>query len=116
MEGSSIAVKGGTIWLKNDYFIFTETSSITPSVAPPRIWTDPTTSMSSPIDVSYELSQLPALEPPVGVVPNFTDPYTRGPMLLALSAIAIGIMYLFVTARIYCKVYVQHKCTWDDGE
>jgi hypothetical protein len=61
-------------------------------------------------------SQIPALQPPPGVVPNFIDPYTRGPMLLALSAVAIGIMYLFVIARFYCKFSLKHKVTWDDCE
>ena len=59
-------------------------------------------------------SEIPALEPPPGVVPNFVDPYTRGPMLLALSAVAVGIMYLFVTIRIYCKFFVRKTLSWDD--
>ena len=70
--------------------------------------------MSSASDSSYDLSQIPALEPPPGVTPNFINPYTRGPMLLALSAVAIGIMYLFVMARFYAKIYVHKKLTWDD--
>ena len=69
-----------------------------------------------PATSSYDAYQIPALEPPPGVVPNFIDPYTRGPMLLALSAVAIGIMYLFVIFRFYVKFYVQRKLTWDDCE
>lgn len=64
----------------------------------------------------YDSYLIPALEPPLGVVPNFIDPYTRGPLLLALSAVALGFMYLFVAARFYCKIFVQHKVTWDDCE
>lgn len=72
--------------------------------------------MALPMTATFDPSQIPALQPPPGVVPNFTDPYTRGPMLLALSAVAIGIMYVFVLARFYCRFSLQHKLTWDDGE
>ena len=70
--------------------------------------------MTLPPSGSYDPSRIPALEPPPGVIPNFIDPYTRGPMLLALSAVAIGIMYLFVIARFYYKIYIQRKPSWDD--
>ena len=72
--------------------------------------------MSLAPNPSYDLSQIPALNPPPGVIPNFVDPYTRGPKLLALSAVAIGVMYLFVMARFYAKFYVQRRLTWDDCE
>jgi hypothetical protein len=72
--------------------------------------------MSLPPNAGIDLSQIPALQPPPGVVPNFIDPYTRGPMFIALSAVAIGIMYLFVVARFYCKFSLRHAVTWDDCE
>ncbi len=72
--------------------------------------------MSVPPGSSYDLSQVPGLAPPPGVIPNFVDPYTRGPLLLALTTVAMGIMYVFVTARLYCKFYVQRKLSWDDCE
>ena len=75
-----------------------------------------THTMSLAPNSSYDLSQVPALEPPLGVIPNFVNPYTRGPMLLALIAVAIGIMYLFVTARLYAKFYVLKRLTWEDCE
>lgn len=65
--------------------------------------------------MSLDLSQIPALKPPDGVIPNLIDPYTRGPMILALSAVAIGFMYLFVAVRFYSKFYIKHTWTWDDG-
>ena len=72
--------------------------------------------MSLPSIMSLDLSQLPALQPPPGVTPNFIDPYTRGPMLLALSAVAIGIMYFFVGIRFYSKFYIKREWSWDDGQ
>lgn len=71
--------------------------------------------MSTPSVMSQDLSQLPALKPPDGVIPNLIDPYTRGPMILALSAVAIGFMYFFVAVRFYSKFYIKHTWTWDDG-
>lgn len=70
--------------------------------------------MASAPDLPMDPSQMPALKPPPGVMPNFVDPYTKGPLLLVLSAVAIGIMYFFVLARFYCKFYVQRIATWDD--
>lgn len=70
--------------------------------------------MSLPPSTSVDVSQIPALEPPPGLIPNFHDPYTKGPMLLALNAVAIAIMVLFVIFRFYCKIGLQHKLSWDD--
>ena len=72
--------------------------------------------MSLPPSGSYDPSQIPALEPPPGVIPNLIDPYTRGPLLLALTAVSIGIMFLFVIARFYYKICIQRKSSWDDCE
>lgn len=72
--------------------------------------------MSVPPGSSYDLSQVPGLAPPPGVIPNFVNPHTRGPLLIALTAVAVGIMYVFVITRLYCKFYVQRKLSWDDCE
>jgi hypothetical protein len=63
-----------------------------------------------------DLSKLPALAPPAGVIPNFVNPYSRGPLFVALSAVAIAFMYLFVTARFYGKLLIHRTATWDDRE
>lgn len=65
--------------------------------------------MSTALSISYDRSHQ-------GVIPNYIDPYTRGPLLLALSAVAIAIMYLFVVVRFYSKLHILHKLTWDDCE
>lgn len=61
--------------------------------------------------MSFDLSQLPALQPPPGVVPDFTHPHTRGPLFLAPSAVAMGIMYSFVIVRFYTKLFLKRKPT-----
>ncbi|KAL8711936.1 MAG: hypothetical protein Q9220_003632 [cf. Caloplaca sp. 1 TL-2023] len=72
--------------------------------------------MASPQGAYMDPYQIPGLAPLPGVIPDFDDPYTRGPMLLALTAVAIGIMFLFVLARFYCKIWIHRKLTWDDLE
>ena len=69
--------------------------------------------MSTP---GFDLSKLPAVPPPAGVVPNFTNPYTRGPLFVGLCAVALGFMYLFVAARFYSKLSIHRRVTWDDGK
>lgn len=65
--------------------------------------------MSAALSLSYDRSHQ-------GLIPDYIDPYTRGPLLLALSAVATGIMYLFVVVRFYSKLYLLGKVTWDDCE
>ena len=49
--------------------------------------------------------QLPALPPPPGVIPNFTNPENKGHSLIVVIALA---------NRAYVKLYIVHKMSWDD--
>lgn len=51
-----------------------------------------------------------------GQTHDYADPYTRGPLLLILSAVAIGIMYLFATVRFLSRLCIRRKLLWDDCE
>ena len=44
------------------------------------------------------------------------DLETRGPSLVIVGAILIGIMVLLVTARIYTKARIIKHVGWDDGK
>lgn len=68
---------------------------------------EPTNTMSGLFIELLDLSHVPALSPPSGVIPNFIDPYSRGPIFMVLSAIAIGIMYIFVIIRFYSKLHIK---------
>jgi hypothetical protein len=81
-----------------------------------EVLTISTSIMSLPLKMVPDLSEIPALAPPAGVMPNFVDPYSRGPLFVALSAVAIAFMYLFITARFYSKLLIYCKATWDDRE
>lgn len=59
-------------------------------------------------------SDQPFLPPPPGTVPNFTQPDTIGRTLTVTCSIFLVIMAAFVMVRIYTKIWIIRKPTWDD--
>lgn len=62
------------------------------------------------------LDTLPAMNPPPGKVPNFVDPYSKGPVLVIVSTVTLVLGLFFFAIRIYTKVYLVRKAAWDDCE
>lgn len=60
------------------------------------------------------LSLIPALVPPPGIIPNFSDPYSLGPFFYVIGGILFAIMLLLVAVRAYMKFYILRKPFWDD--
>ncbi|KAL8971880.1 MAG: hypothetical protein Q9197_003055 [Variospora fuerteventurae] len=61
------------------------------------------------------LSPTPALRPPAGVTPNFDNPASRAPGVIAATAVISAVMLLFVLARVYAKVaYARSQLGWED--
>ena len=58
--------------------------------------------------------QLPALQPPPGVVPNFTDPKNKGPTLIIVGAILLAIVVILLANRAYTKIHIVRRASWDD--
>lgn len=58
--------------------------------------------------------QLPALTPPPGVIPNFTNPDNRGPTLIVVGAIFLALVVIALTNRAYTKLFIVRKASWDD--
>ena len=59
-------------------------------------------------------SEIGALPPPAGVIPNFTDPYS-----IAKATSATTIVFLILTTvttciRCYTKLFLIRKLGWDD--
>jgi len=52
--------------------------------------------------------------PPPGVIPNFVDPETRGPVLLIVGSIFMVIMLVLASMRFYTKIFIVRRLTWDD--
>lgn len=63
---------------------------------------------------NVDLTQIPALNPPSGITPDFVDPATRANLTLISCAGIVAVMLLFVMLRIYTKVYVIQTTGWDD--
>ena len=62
------------------------------------------------------LADEPSAPPPPGVSVNFNTPDTRAPMAIAVTSSFMGIMFIFITIRIYVKVRIDKRATWDDCE
>ncbi|KAL9019563.1 MAG: hypothetical protein Q9185_003183 [Variospora sp. 1 TL-2023] len=61
------------------------------------------------------ISPTPALRPPAGVTPNFVNPASRAPGVIAATAVISAVMLLFVVARVYAKVaYARSQLGWED--
>ena len=58
----------------------------------------------------------PLQAPPAGQTSNFIDPETRGPAIVILCSVFIGIMWPIFILRLYSKVWVIRKFWWDDGK
>lgn len=61
-----------------------------------------------------DLSNLPGMLPPPGVIPNFDNPYSRGGTYTAVATIITVAMVIFVTSKLYTKYFITRKLGWDD--
>lgn len=59
-------------------------------------------------------AKFPALPPPPGVSPSFTNPYSQGDTYTGVATTIIVAMILLVTIRQYTKYFIVRKLAWDD--
>lgn len=64
--------------------------------------------------MSVAILEGPAMQPPLGVLPNLVNPYSQRPILIVVGSILISIMALFVLVRGYTKYHIVRKASWDD--
>ena len=57
----------------------------------------------------------PLQPPPSGQFSNFDSPETRGPAIVLLCSIFLGIMWPVFILRLYSNVWVIRRYWWDDG-
>ena len=60
------------------------------------------------------LSEIPALQPPPGVTPNFVNPPTIAPALVTVNAVFLALMIVAVSIRIFSKGVLLRSLGWDD--
>ena len=71
-------------------------------------------SMSAAFEQDAAILQLPALAPPPGVIPNFTNPKDIGPRLVIVGAILLTFVIIALANRAYTKLYIVRKLSLDD--
>ena len=70
---------------------------------------------TNPTSFSYEeYRNEPALTPPRGVIPDFEVSNPRAMIYEILCAILLGIIYVFVTLRLYAKIFIKRNPGFDD--
>lgn len=60
------------------------------------------------------LSQIPALKPPPGVKPNFVDPVSLAPAIIAVNVVFLVLMLIALVMRLYTKGILLRNLWWDD--
>lgn len=63
---------------------------------------------------SLDPSQIPAMTPPDGVIPNFVDAETRAPAARIVACIGLAMMLSFITLRIYIRIKMKSNFEADD--
>lgn len=62
------------------------------------------------------LGTIPAAPPPQGITPDFVDPPSRSNLLLGLTSTFLGLAVISYVIRMYAKITIFRKVTWDDCE
>lgn len=62
-----------------------------------------------------DLSQIPAVPPPPGVVPNFTDPPSQAHIPQIVVYVTLPLMVFFLSLRLYTRLK-NSKLGVDDGK
>ena len=57
--------------------------------------------------------KLPLMEPPLGVTPNFANPQNRT-KIFVVYAVFTSLVVLFVSLRLYAKIWITRLIGWDD--
>ena len=63
-----------------------------------------------------QLSSTPAGSPPNDVQPIFGDAENNNTPMYVVCSLFLTIMLCFYVNRIYTKIYIVRKYSWDDGK
>ena len=62
------------------------------------------------------IEAIPAMKPPDGVLPDFDHPYSTAYLTLIIIALALPLMLIFVTLRIYVRLWVKKIWAHEDSK
>lgn len=60
------------------------------------------------------LDHIPAGTPPPGVIPNLTDPPSKGDAIVILDGVFVSLMLVSVLIRVYVRLRLVKTWGWDD--
>ena len=63
-----------------------------------------------------QLSSTPVESPPDGVQPNYGDAENNNTPMYVVCSVFLAIMLCFYVNRIYTKIYIVQRYSWDDGK
>jgi hypothetical protein len=69
----------------------------------------------APPEVLATLAFIPAIPPPDGITSNFMDPYTEAPTQIIVTSVVLGLALPFFLNRVYVKLCLMKKLSWDDA-
>ncbi|CAG8982005.1 hypothetical protein HYALB_00004874 [Hymenoscyphus albidus] len=70
---------------------------------------------NAPPELLAFLGNTPAITPPPGVVSNFLDPENHGAAQVKATSVMLAVVLVFFLNRVYVKLFLTKKVTWDDG-
>ncbi|CAG8956288.1 hypothetical protein HYFRA_00003668 [Hymenoscyphus fraxineus] len=70
---------------------------------------------NAPPELLAFLGNTPAIPPPPGIVSNFLDPENHGAAQVKATSILLAVTLVFFLSRVYVKLFLTKKVTWDDG-
>lgn len=65
---------------------------------------------------SIDYENVPIATPAPGVIPNFVNPETRAPAVVAIAVVCLSLMWPISLLRLYTKIWINRSFGWDDGE
>ena len=61
-----------------------------------------------------QLSQMPSTSPPPGSIVDFDGPNPLETTIVTVTSVFMGLAFLFVAIRLYTKINISGKGSWDD--
>ena len=75
---------------------------------------NPVFTNATPEELAF-LANISVIPSPDGVTPNFVNPESRASLQITVTSVLLGLMAVLFINRIYVKLCLSRRITWDDG-
>ncbi|KAK3377512.1 hypothetical protein B0H63DRAFT_477333 [Podospora didyma] len=62
----------------------------------------------------FDINDIPAMQPPPGVIPNFDNPESMHPYVLGVAIGTIAVMVIAISIRVYTKAFIMRDMKWEE--